>query len=582
MSAVNPQQAGRIALPGVVGDPTGGPLRMLVKAIETMQIGVTITDPDGIIVYSNPAELRMHGYALDEVVGKPGRIYAPNEEVRTFVGPPPRNEASWVRETVNVHRDGTTFPVLLHSDVVRDGDGRFLGMVTCCEDISERKRLEKQLVQSSFYDPLTGLPNRALFLTRVEFALERLHRRDSGFAVVLLDLDRFKVVNDSLGHAVGDLLLKGVAERLATILRPEDMVARLSGDEFAVLVEDIAGLNEAMAIATRVLESMAAPFDLDGKELYSAASVGIAMSRPGYGAPDEVLRDAEIAMHRSKAGGAGSYEVFDLQMQSEAMARFELETGLRRALEREELRVQYQPIVELATGRLAGLEALVRWEQPSGEMTPPQAFIPMAEQTGLIVPLGYWVLEEACRQLRRWEDADPAAADLTMSVNLSPRHFAQPDLAERVAEVLESTGLGAHRLKLEITESVVMEYSASVVNTIRALERLGVRLRIDDFGTGYCSLSYLHTLPLDGLKIDRSFIAHAQAGDRKLLRAIVSMAHNLGLSVVAEGIEEPALLEELLELGCEFAQGFYFAAPLSAEAVGDLVRTPRAWGPPLA
>lgn len=569
-----------IELPALAGDQGLAPLRMLVKAIETMQIGVTITDPDGIIVYSNPAELRMHGYTLEEVVGRPARIYAPAEEVRAFTSAPAREEVSWVRETVNVRRDGTTFPVLLHSDLVRDADGRYLGMVTCCEDISGRKELEQQLVRSSFYDPLTGLPNRALFLTRVEFALERLNRRSTSFAVVLLDLDRFKLVNDGLGHAVGDQLLRAVAERLAAILRPEDMVARLSGDEFAVLVEDIAGLNEALTIATRILEAMSAPFSFEEQELYSAASIGVAMSRKGYTAADEVLRDADIAMHRSKAGGAGSYEVFDLQMQGRAMARFELETGLRRALERGELRVHYQPIVALESGRMAGLEALVRWKQPSGELASPLDFIPVAEQTGLIVPLGHWVLREACAQLRRWEDADPSFADLTISVNLSPRHFAQPDLAARVAEVLEETGVGAHRLKLEITESVLIEYSESVVRTIQALEDLGVRLHVDDFGTGYCSLSYLHTLPLDGLKIDRSFVTGAQKGDRKLLRSIVSLAHNLGVAVVAEGIENAALLAELRSLNCEFGQGFYFSAPLAPEEVPLLLQGTRDWLPP--
>jgi diguanylate cyclase (GGDEF)-like protein/PAS domain S-box-containing protein len=563
------------------GEEGMAPMRMLVKAIETMQIGVTITDPRGIIVYSNPAELRMHGYTLEEVVGKHARIYAPTEEVRAFTSGPPSEESSWMRETVNVHRDGTTFPVLLHSDMVRDAAGRFLGMVTCCEDITERKRLEKQLVQSSFYDPLSGLPNRALFLTRVGFALERLQRRDTAFAVILLDLDRFKVVNDSLGHAAGDQLLKSVAERLASILRPEDMVARLSGDEFAIVVDDIAGLDEALGITTRIVQAMAEPFLLDDQELYSGASIGIAMSRPGYASADEVLRDANMAMHRSKAGGAGSYEVFDLEMQGQAMARFELETGLRRALERKELRVHYQPIVALDTGRIAGLEALVRWEQPSGTLVAPKDFIPMAEQTGLIVPLGEWVLREACEQLRRWEDADPACSHLTVSVNLSPRHFAQPDLAARVAEVLRSTGLGPQRLKLEITESVLIEYSASVVGTIQALEALGVRLDVDDFGTGYCSLSYLHALPLDALKIDRSFTSRAAPEDRKLLRAIVALAHNLGVAVVAEGIEDAELLAELRSLGCEFGQGFYFATPMVADEVLELLRAPRDWAPPL-
>ena len=566
---------------GAIGQARGRlSLRMLEKAVETMQLGVTITDTDGRILYTNPADARMHGYTIAELRGQHARVFAPPEHARPIAREAMEDVTSWARETVNVRKDGSLFPVLLRSDLVKDSAGRPVGLVTCCEDISTRKELERQLLRNAFYDTLTALPNRGLFSHRLEEAIERSLRGEAHFAVLMVGLDRFKLVNDSLGRRAGDALLAGVGARLRECVRPETMVARIAGDEFAILLDEAQGLGEATRVAACVQESLARPFDADGSEVFTGASVGIALSASAYERPEDVLRDAAIAMYRSKDAGRGQYEVFDRDMHAAAMERLRLEMDLRRALERGELCLFYQPIVTLESGRIAGFEALIRWRHPERGLVLPDDFIPLAEETGLILPIGTWVLEEACRELKRWQEmaTGDGGGPLTMAVNLSARQFARADLVDHVERVLAETAIAHGTLKLEITESVIMQHTDAVNATLARLKALGVQLYIDDFGTGYSSLGYLHRLPLDALKIDRSFVsAEAGEGSLQLVRTIVAMAHGLGVKVVTEGIETAELVSELRALRCEYGQGFFFARPLEREAVEALFAEDPRW-----
>ena len=550
-------------------------LRMLEKALETMQIGVTITDADGRILYSNPAEAAMHGWPVDELRGRHASIFAPPEHARPITRPEMERMTGWSRETVNVRRDGTLFPVLLRSDMVRDSRGEVAGLVTCCEDITQRREMERQLLRNAFFEPVTGLPNRGLFAHRLEAAVERERRGEADFAVLAVGLDRFQLVADSLGRDAADELLVCVAARLRECVRPDALVAHVARDEFAVLLDEIDGIAETTRVAACLQDSLARPFTVAEAEVATGASVGIALSYTGYERAEDVLRDAAIALGRSRDARQGQYEVFDREMHARSIARLRMETELRRALDRGELRVHYQPIVSLGTGRIAGFEALVRWQHPERGLLAPDAFIPLAEETGLILPMGMWVLAEACHMLRRWQDAHCGEQPLTMAVNLSARQFLQPDLPDRVARVLAETGIAPGTLKLEITESVLMQHTEQVTATLHRLKVLQVQLHIDDFGTGYSSLGYLHRLPLDALKIDRSFVI--ENANLPLVRTIVALAQALGVAVVSEGIESPEVLSELRTLRCEFGQGYLFSRPLAPDAVLDLFAAEPSW-----
>jgi diguanylate cyclase (GGDEF)-like protein/PAS domain S-box-containing protein len=550
-------------------------LRVLEKAVETMQIGVTITDTEGRILYTNPAEARMHGYTVDELRGRHARLFAPPERHHHI--DLDEGVTSWSRETVNVRRDGTPFPVLLRSDVVLDSQGRPAGLVTCCEDLTQRKALEHKLLRNAFYDQLTGLPNRGLLTHRLDLAVDRAGRGDGGFAVLMVGLDRFKRVNDGLGRAAGDELLRAVGQRMHDCIHPDSMLARMSGDEFAVLLDDAEGVREAVRVARCLQAALDAPFALQAGEVFTRASVGIALSLTGYDRSEDVLRDAAIAMYRCKDGDPGGYQVFDLAMHAQAMERLRMEGDLRRALERGELRVHYQPVVELATGRVAGFEALARWEHPERGLLFPDAFIPLAEETGMILPLGLRVLEEACMALARLQRR-PGWERLGMAVNLSARQFSHAGTVERVAAALDASGIAPGTLKLEITESVILQLSAGVSATMAGLKALGVELYLDDFGTGYSSLAYLHRVPLDALKIDRSFVGpDAGAESHHLVRTIVAMARALDVAVVTEGVEREETLRELRHLGCEYAQGYYFAHPMSEHDACALLDADPRW-----
>ncbi len=444
-----------------------------------------------------------------------------------------------------------------------------------------RKRqlqLHKQseaFMHQAFHDPLTGLPNRALFLDRLAHALARAAGHQQAIAILFLDLDRFKLINDSLGHEMGDQLLVAVAKRLQACLRPEDTVARLGGDEFTILVEDITQVADATSIADRIKELLQAPFLLAGHEVVITTSIGIALSGAGFGrhTPGELLRDADSAMYKAKYRGKAHHQISNGETNNHILDRLQLETDLYQAIEKREFRVYYQPQVEVMTGRIIGLEALVRWNHPTRGLLLPNEFIPLAEETKLILPIGYQVLEEACWQARTWQEQYPHHHSLSVSVNLSARQFQDPQLVEKVAQVLERTTLEASSLQLEITESVLMEDIPSAIAKLQHLRALEVQIAIDDFGTGYSSLNYLKHFPADFLKIDKSFIAGVaeDPGDIAIVRAVTTLAQTLGIQVVAEGVETAEQLAQLQALECDGGQGFLFSPPRPNEAIAAML-----------
>jgi diguanylate cyclase (GGDEF)-like protein len=434
-------------------------------------------------------------------------------------------------------------------------------------ELGERKFAEQKLVYTSLHDPLTNLPNRVLFMDRLQHAMERAKRhKDNRFGVCFLDLDRFKVINDSLGHNIGDLLLIESAHRLTACLRDEDTVARLGGDEFVILLEDVQDPINVGRVMDRIQHDLTLPYALEGHKIFVSVSMGIVLSGAEYKRTDDILRDADIAMYRAKGLGRGRYEMFNSAMLVSAMTRLELEADLRKALEHQEFIIHYQPILELENGRIVGFEALVRWQHPTRLLVSPAEFIPMAEETGLIVSIGHWVLTEACRQIRQWQVQFPANPPLTINVNLSARQCAQTDLVQQIARVLQESGVDARDLKLELTESVVVENADSTSVMLSELRAMGVQVQIDDFGTGYSSLGYLQRLPIDTLKIDRTFVSRIgnDGSGSDIVRTILALAHDLGKKVVAEGIETDEQLSTLISMECEYGQGYLFSRPMDS------------------
>jgi diguanylate cyclase (GGDEF)-like protein/PAS domain S-box-containing protein len=459
-------------------------------------------------------------------------------------------------------------------------DGRSFGRVWTFSDITERKQYEQQLAHQAFHDPLTDLPNRTLFMDRVGHGLSRLDRRGKALAVLFIDLDRFKLINDTMGHEKGDWLLQEIGRRLLAGLRPGDTAARFGGDEFTLLLEDLNGVEDAKAITDRLIDSLQAPMEFEGRDLEITSSVGVAMSFSAHDRASDLLRNADIAMYRAKNKGKARYEIFDTKMSAAALERLQLEIELRQAVKWGQLRLMYQPLIDLDTEKVIGTEALVRWDHPDRGTISPADFIPIAEESGMILAIGKWVLREACRQARDWQLRFPSPHPLKMSVNLSARQFQGPDLVAQVAAILEETGLAAECLELEITESAVMEDAEATVQTLEQLKKLGVKLAIDDFGTGYSSLAYIERFPLDVLKIDRSFVAQigkngktGLANDRSVvMQAVQTLGHGLGISITAEGIETTEQLAELRDMGCAIGQGFFWAKPLSSSDLGVLLQ----------
>jgi len=545
---------------------------------------IAILAPDGTVRYLSSAAGRQWGVAPEGLEGTSVFALMHPEEAetaRTLVaqaGAQAGAEAagSLTAELRLRYQDGAwRLSQMILTNLLEEPSIR--GIVLTCRDISERKLFEEQLAHQAFHDALTGLPNRALFMERLRHALARAQRQATTVGVIFLDLDNFKVVNDSLGHEAGDSLLVAVAGRLSACLRAGDTVARLGGDEFTVLLEDLAGDDQLLGLAERITQVLHAPLLIGGREIVTTGSLGIAASVGDSRLPDELLREADTAMYRAKANGKARSIVFDRSMDALALDRLNLETDLRRALEAGEFRLHYQPIVSLKSGALCEVEALLRWEHPERGLIPPGKFIPLAEEIGLIVPLGLWVLREACRQTRAWnEGLGDGKPVLTVSVNVSARQLKTPDFVALVAEVLEETGLGAERLKLEITESVMMQEAEATIAKLHALKALGIRLAVDDFGTGYSSMAYLSSLPIDTLKIDRAFVSKMgqHAEDAAIVRAIVMLAKTLHLSITSEGIETVEQLAQLRALECDQGQGYHFSRPLPADQLQALLAAP--------
>jgi diguanylate cyclase (GGDEF)-like protein/PAS domain S-box-containing protein len=481
-------------------------------------------------------------------------------------------------EVMLERRDGSPVPCLLTATAQCSRDGELVGYQAVVSDMTERQRERERLVRGAFHDALTGLPNRALFLDRLERVVRHAKRHpDYRFAVLFLDLDRFKLVNDTYGHETGDDLLDEAARRLESCLRQEDTVARLGGDEFALLLDAIQDLSDATRVAERIQVELSKPFIIRNRRIQTSASIGIALSYTGYDAARDVLRDADAAMYRAKSAGRARFEIFDREMHDRVLAQLQLEADLRGALERGEFSLHYQPVVGLDDGSVSCVEALVRWTHPERGTLLPAEFIGTAEETGLILDLGWWVLREACRQLKRWQQAGNGMATLTIAVNMSARQFMQQDLPERLDELLAETGIEPTRLRLELRENVVMSEPEFALNVMRRLRERGIQICLDDFGTGYSSLTHLQRLPITVLKIDSSFV-HGIAADRKdlgVVQTILALGHTLSIDAVAEGVETPEQLRKLRKLGARYAQGYLFSTPLDAEAIGRLIGVTR-------
>lgn len=524
-----------------------------------------------ITEFNNAAE-ESFGYSKSEMLGKPIEILFENPYLGVELNKKTLEEEKFSGEAIKKTKDGKTFIAYISSSVLRNSNKQIVGVMSILHDTTEQKRLEEKLLHDALHDPLTGLPNRTLFMNRLEHSIAR-SKRDSEykFAVLFLDLDRFKIVNDSLGHIIGDELLVTIADRLSKPLRANDMLARLGGDEFAVLLDNIKATKNASLVASRILKEFESPFNLNGHIVFSTASIGIVLNNIEYNKPDDIIRDADTVMYRAKALGKARYAIFDMGMHAHAVQLMQLEADMRKAIDNKEFLLHYQPIISLEDGKITGMEALVRWQHPQRGLIPPDKFIPLAEETGLIIPIGEWVLHTACAQNKTWHDN--GYPDLKIAVNFSGYQFQHKGLFEKIKSILKETGMPAHALEVEITESTIMKNVN--IDTLKELSDMGVKVSIDDFGTGYSTLSSLRELPIDMLKIDRSFIKDItlDSDAEAITSAIIAMAHTLKLNVLAEGVEKEAQLTFLQTQKCDKIQGFLFSKPLPAEEIMTLLKT---------
>jgi diguanylate cyclase (GGDEF)-like protein/PAS domain S-box-containing protein len=548
-------------------------LEMLRLAVDSLQIGITFSDVNGVIVYSNPAEAAMHGYTVEELIGKEARKFSTGSRSKPLAVEQFKEIGAWSRESVNVRKNGDEFPALLTSIPVRDSDGLSLGMITTCEDISNRKVAEEKIHQLAYYDTLTGLPNRGMFLTRLHHALSQAQRDQDKVNLLFLDLDNFKDVNDTQGHDVGDKLLRLVAERLSSCIRESDVLARLGGDEFVVVCPVAASQESVAVVVQRIQAFFEEPFEIDGRQLYTSASIGIAVYPDDSQDASTLFRCADTAMYQAKSEGKAQFRFFSAELNQKIMYRVALENSLRRGLERREFFLNYQPLWNLKTARMVGVEVLLRWQNADFGLLPPATFIPLLEDTGMIIKIGEWVLRSACLQLREWTLTEHG--DLKMAVNISGRQMKHPRFIEMLTDIICETGVDPRNLELEFTESVIMDNAENTVQIFRRLKKLGIQLSIDDFGTGYSSLNYLKHFPVDRIKIDRSFVADVTSNnnDAAIIEAIVSMAQSLSLRVVAEGVENSDQLRSIATLGCDEVQGFYLAKPMHARFLAEKLGT---------
>jgi diguanylate cyclase (GGDEF)-like protein/PAS domain S-box-containing protein len=534
----------------------------------------------GLVHYS-PRWKTMLGYAEDEITAKleewMGRIHPDDlEKVKKEITAHIKGLTHHFESEYRVrNKNGGYRWMLSRGLAVRDASDTATRMAGSQTDMTDRKSFEQRLRYDALHDSVTGLFNRMALTERLKFSIDRSRRRkDYLFAVLYLDLDRFKDVNDSLGHAMGDQLLMATARLLEAILRPTDAVARLGGDEFVILLDDINDISDATRVADRIHTGLRTTSLLDGHQLFISASIGIVLSTSGYNSPEDILRDADIAMYRAKSQGKDRFEIFDGMMRDRIMQRLALETELRMALERNEFRIHYQPILSLPDQQILGFEALVRWQNPSRGFLMPGDFIGVAEDTGLIIAMDRWVMRESIRQMQEWDRTLPGLPPLKLNVNISGKQVAQADLVEEVKLIIEETGWDARRLNLEITESAVMENYINTVEILAKLQMIGIQIQVDDFGMGYSSLSYLSRFPLNALKIDRSFVnaLEKDSSNLKIVQAIVTMTHGLGMEVIAEGVENEAQLNQLSALGCESAQGYLIARPMDPDHVQALLQ----------
>ncbi|MBF0549891.1 MAG: EAL domain-containing protein, partial [Deltaproteobacteria bacterium] len=538
---------------------------------------IVILNVDGKIINANKGYEHLFGYRPAEIKGRnnldlliPEDLMAEGQMIHQTA----LSGKSIQRETHRRHKDGRLIPTSVLGYPIKIGS-EIVGAFYIYMNISERKSIEKALAHQAFHDALTGLPNRVLFSERLGRALERIKRnQDHRFAVLLFDLDRFKQVNDSYGHITGDKLLVAVSSRLSKCFRAVDTVARLGGDEFAVLMEEVNRPEQIISVVNRAKEYISEPFLINNQEIFTSASIGIVIKTDPFQTPEEIMRDADIAMYRAKELGKGYFKFFSRKMYQQTVALVRLETELRQAIDHKQFELHYQPILAVPTQQLVGMEALIRWNHPQRGMLFPNIFIPLAEDTGLIVPIGSWAIAEACQQLKEWQNEFKVADNLVMNVNISSKQLLLPDFVDYVTHVLKETHLDPRCLKLEITETVIMQDTKTTIERLTRLVNLGVRIVVDDFGTGYSSLSYLQRFPIDVLKIDRSFISGSGnvQDNIEIVKTIISLARSLGLSVVAEGVENEDQLDALKSLKCELAQGYLFSKPLDKLTIHALMK----------